>query len=916
MLDQGVDPNVPCQPEGGPLHITILKGHEYIFYYLLERHVKLNVPSPEGGFTPLHLAVRHGRTNMIKYLLAAGASQDVPDQQGFYPIHTAAMHGHSNALKLLLQYGGNPLLLTPLGENVLHLAVRTHALTCCQCLFASLNPSQLMALHHGTNQEQEGGMTPLHIACAEDGLALVAQLLLEQDAWRVSPNASELGSYPALKGARGSGQNITTTTTATNNNCFELVMQKDNAVVLAALLETCRQSGIHSTQLLPHLSLHPLQYCLKHDSFGCASVWVQYGLLTAPMEGEPWKDGLSVGLSLEWMVVLGQTLRMRGAEKALDYWESILEESLQQPTPAEEGRTDLNLCYQNYTVSERQALLKALRDEEPLAIPQMDAPSLREEPVERVKEAEQGPASMSVEVEVEKDVEKDVEMRKAGRVVPLMQKDPSMSESTVARDKSAEGVDVQQPLGNGRDGSAMEVVKVEKEVKEVKEVKKEKGEASSIPVESESETVRVMATNEKMPQASDNDAEKEAKAMEVTETMEEPVSEACVMAEPPAVSNPTHCIAQIRVEMSCEDTTLLPFPHPLPKLGAPAVRVPWKAVQQAESPRSKPLAATLPDRLSRETPPIAIQDPASSLLSSPLEDIASLPPKRELVPTEEVSCPSSPAVEEEEKEIETVVEQGQDSAPAPVQEAEHDRRANDKENENEREKEKENKAEMEEVQPQPPLEVTHVKVRETEPELLPTRHPLPTPALNHSRERQPLLETMPPSPAVKEEETETPTEKERQEHKDKVREKEREREEIPLQPAVMATPLVPLIPTSIVPPAPETHEIGIDANMTPSWFSKLSSASQEENEEENFDGAPSRTSQWRWFDEEEICGDQSLAAWSDMHEAMEEEEEEKEKEEEEEQNVQNMHSDNAIRPPSPLRLNRLQVASLTQRQQT
>ena len=74
------------------------------------------------GFTALHLAAGDGRLPIIKLLLRAGASVDMPCTAGGTPLYIAIQMGQFTAARRLYEAGANPALTDNQGTTLLHLA--------------------------------------------------------------------------------------------------------------------------------------------------------------------------------------------------------------------------------------------------------------------------------------------------------------------------------------------------------------------------------------------------------------------------------------------------------------------------------------------------------------------------------------------------------------------------------------------------------------------------------------------------------------------------------------------------------------------------------------------------------------------------------------------------------------------------
>ena len=63
------------------------------------------------GVTPLHCASQEGWLEIVKMLVAAGASYDDRQCQGAAPIHLAASNNHTGVVRFLVREAGCPVEL-------------------------------------------------------------------------------------------------------------------------------------------------------------------------------------------------------------------------------------------------------------------------------------------------------------------------------------------------------------------------------------------------------------------------------------------------------------------------------------------------------------------------------------------------------------------------------------------------------------------------------------------------------------------------------------------------------------------------------------------------------------------------------------------------------------------------------------
>ena len=70
-----------------------------------KRAQELGKPSHGDGYTPLQTAARHGRDEVVAFLIKKGADVNAADGYGYTPLHLAAEGGHLEVVKLLVSHG-------------------------------------------------------------------------------------------------------------------------------------------------------------------------------------------------------------------------------------------------------------------------------------------------------------------------------------------------------------------------------------------------------------------------------------------------------------------------------------------------------------------------------------------------------------------------------------------------------------------------------------------------------------------------------------------------------------------------------------------------------------------------------------------------------------------------------------------
>lgn len=64
--------------------------------------------------TPLHLACRNGRENVVRFLIGCGVEANQQDEHGQTPLLICCIHGHSEILNMMIEASNSGQLQEPL----------------------------------------------------------------------------------------------------------------------------------------------------------------------------------------------------------------------------------------------------------------------------------------------------------------------------------------------------------------------------------------------------------------------------------------------------------------------------------------------------------------------------------------------------------------------------------------------------------------------------------------------------------------------------------------------------------------------------------------------------------------------------------------------------------------------------------
>ncbi|XP_067995840.1 nuclear factor NF-kappa-B p100 subunit isoform X2 [Melanerpes formicivorus] len=169
------------QDENGdtPLHLAIIHEQTAVIKQLIE--VIVSIPNQQIinisnnlQQTPLHLAVITKQPQVVQVLLQARADPTLLDRYGNSLLHLALQTGNEEMLRILLSHLGSAapyLLRLPsfLGLLPVHLAVKAKSLSCLDLLVRK--GADVNAV------ERQGGRTPLHLAVEMENLNMATHLV-------------------------------------------------------------------------------------------------------------------------------------------------------------------------------------------------------------------------------------------------------------------------------------------------------------------------------------------------------------------------------------------------------------------------------------------------------------------------------------------------------------------------------------------------------------------------------------------------------------------------------------------------------------------------------------------------------------------------------------------------------------------
>jgi ankyrin repeat protein len=107
LMERGLDPNRPNWLGITLLHRCAARGSIDIASVCLEFGADINITETDSSSTPLGVAARAGKTEMVRWLLEKGADPNLPEDEPWArPIEWAKRRGHAEILSLLQPRSG------------------------------------------------------------------------------------------------------------------------------------------------------------------------------------------------------------------------------------------------------------------------------------------------------------------------------------------------------------------------------------------------------------------------------------------------------------------------------------------------------------------------------------------------------------------------------------------------------------------------------------------------------------------------------------------------------------------------------------------------------------------------------------------------------------------------------------------
>lgn len=88
-----------------PIHVAATKGDLRMLQVISQYNFHLGPVNSQNGSTPLQVACREKRSDVVRFLLAAGVDPDPIRLDGVSPLHLAVIENSFEIAKMLLDKG-------------------------------------------------------------------------------------------------------------------------------------------------------------------------------------------------------------------------------------------------------------------------------------------------------------------------------------------------------------------------------------------------------------------------------------------------------------------------------------------------------------------------------------------------------------------------------------------------------------------------------------------------------------------------------------------------------------------------------------------------------------------------------------------------------------------------------------------
>ncbi|KAK3090360.1 hypothetical protein FSP39_011188 [Pinctada imbricata] len=122
---------------GPTIHEAAERGDMARIQELLDNFPDMLENTDEHGYTPLHLASKNGKVEVVKWLTVQNVSLNKESPTGYTAIHLAAMSGHVNCLMVLAAMGAAITCRSTDKKTPLYLAAREGHMECVKWLVAN-----------------------------------------------------------------------------------------------------------------------------------------------------------------------------------------------------------------------------------------------------------------------------------------------------------------------------------------------------------------------------------------------------------------------------------------------------------------------------------------------------------------------------------------------------------------------------------------------------------------------------------------------------------------------------------------------------------------------------------------------------------------------------------------------------------